>query len=70
MAVKIALEADFPFTKIITPGKLVEMASDAAKIRAIYKVCTRVSYAAARAMVRIETSLNIFIANTRISGFC
>ena len=36
---KIAINSGFPFTKIITPGKLVELA-DMAKIRAIYKIFT------------------------------
>ena len=39
LAIKIALESGFPFAKIITPGKLVELA-DMAKIRAIYKTFT------------------------------
>ncbi|XP_063677182.1 vesicle-fusing ATPase-like [Bolinopsis microptera] len=39
LAVKIAINSGFPFTKIITPGKLVELA-DMAKIRAIYKIFT------------------------------
>lgn len=37
LAIKIALNSEFPFAKIITPGKLVELA-DMAKIRAIYKI--------------------------------
>lgn len=37
LATKIAIDSDFPFTKIIHPGKLVEC-NDSGKIRAIYRI--------------------------------